>query len=63
MRHISRAAAKVIDGILSDGARVELIPTKNGVRVVRVRRDQAFETPETENVSNDHLQISKRVIQ
>ena len=31
---------KIINRILSDGDRVELIPVKDGVKVIRVRRSE-----------------------
>lgn len=36
---ISDYAAKTIEFILSKGDRVELIPTKDGVKIVRIRRE------------------------
>lgn len=31
---------KIIDEILAKGDRIELIPVKNGVKIVRVRRNE-----------------------
>lgn len=37
--NLTPTAIKVIESILSKGDRVELIPVKDGVRVVRVKRE------------------------
>ena len=37
---IDNATAKAIEEILAKGDRVEIIPVKDGVRVMRVRRDE-----------------------
>lgn len=36
---VTEAQVKAIEAVLAKGDRVELIPTKDGVHVVRVRRD------------------------
>ena len=38
--HISAKTLEAIEKALTNGDRVELIPVKDGVKVVRVRRDE-----------------------
>lgn len=37
--NMTDANIKVIEAILAKGDRVELIPTKDGVKIVRIRRE------------------------
>lgn len=36
---INEQSTKAIEAILSAGDRVELIPTKDGVKIIRIRRE------------------------
>ena len=38
--HISTKTLEAIDKALAHGDRVELIPVKDGVKVIRIRRDE-----------------------
>lgn len=40
IRVLNRSEVQAIEGILAKGDRVELIPTKDGVRVIRIRREE-----------------------
>lgn len=39
-KSLSQAEIRAINAVLSQDQRVELIPTKDGVRVIRIRREE-----------------------
>lgn len=41
-RNLTTEAVKAIEFVLSNGDRAEVIPIKDGVRVMRVRREAAY---------------------
>lgn len=41
MTKLTEAQIALIDGILERGERVEIIPVKDGVRIYRIRRNEA----------------------
>lgn len=47
--NIGPATIKAIESVLSKGDRAEVIPVKDGVRVMRVRRENVFDVNKKEN--------------
>ena len=48
---------KATETILAQGDRVELIPVKDGVKVIRVRREEIRQVKPEENISNHDCKV------